>query len=210
MKLSILALVLLALPGLADARCVTAKDLAAGVAFKRADGRNGLAVAANGGVKVDYAFGAKTAWNDQRQTDRGIYEKTWGYTPTDDYIVGEGPGGGYDYKLKGKPPEPKAGQSWKTAIRVRESHYDGTESGGEVLEYVVQAVYSFQAVKQAKLSGCTYDIQPVEATFTGKGVHQTRRWIYFPQLGFGLETRFTDHGTGEDRQMGLTALKPRG
>lgn len=210
MKARILALILTVLPGLSHARCVTADDLATGIAFKRQDGRTGLATAEGKKVKIDYATNPQGAWQDLRITDRGIYEASWGWTPTEEYYVGGGPGGAYQYSIQGKPPEPAAGKSWETTIRVKESHYDGTESGGDVLRYSVKALYSYQPVKEAKLSGCTYRIQPVEATFTGKGVHQTRRWIYFPDLGFGLETRFTDHGTGEDRKLGLTALTPKG
>ncbi len=210
MKTHLLCLALLALPGLANARCVTADDLATGITFKRNDGRPGIAISEGGGVFIDYASPATTDWQDQRSTDRGIYEKNWAWTPSDEMVVGLGPGGGYRFTIKGKPPEPTAGNTWKTSIKVRASFPDGTESGGQVLTYTVQAIYSFQAIKEAKLSGCTYRIQPVEATFTGKTLHQTRRWIYFPDLGFGLETRFTDHSSGEDRQLGLTALKPKG
>ncbi len=210
MKTKVIAVLLALLPGLAEARCVTAEDLATGIAFKRQDGRTGLAVAQDGGVLVDYATNPKGAWQDLRKTDRGIYEATWAWTPTEEYYVGGGPGGGWQYAIQGKPPEPEAGATWKTTVRVTESHYDGTESGGPVLKYLLKAVYSFQDVKEAKLSGCTYRIQPVEATFTGKNTHFTRRWIYFPDLGLGLETRVTDHAGGEDRQLGLTALKPKG
>lgn len=210
MKTKLLALFLALAPGLAEARCVVAADLAKGITFKRQDGRTGLAIAKSGGITVDYATNPKGAWQDLRKTDRGIYEKTWAWTPTEEYYVGGGPGGGWEYNAFGKPPEPMPGGSWKTTVKVKEHHYDGTESGGPVLKYSLKAVYSFQEVKEAKLSGCTYRIQPVEATFTGKNTHVTRRWIYFPDLGFGLETRVTDHSGGEDRKLGLTALQPKG
>ena len=208
MKILVFTAALALLPGLVHARCVTAADLASGIAFKRQDGRSGLAQADGKGVTVDYATNATGAWQDLRQTDRGIYEASWAWTPTEEYYVGGGPGGGWQYGLQGEPPEPAPGESWTTSIRVRESHYDGTESGGPVLKYTLKAVYSYQAVKEAKLSGCTYRILPVEATFTGKNTHFTRRWIYFPDLGFGLETRVTDHQGGDDRKLGLTALTP--
>ena len=116
---------------------------------------SGLAIAKEGGVLVDYATNPQGAWQDLRKTDRGIYEKTWAWTPTEEYYVGGGPGGGWQYAIQGKAPEPEAGATWKTTVRVTESHYDGTESGGPVLKYPLKAVYSFQDVKEAKLSGCT-------------------------------------------------------
>jgi len=201
---------LLCLPTLAGADCVTPDDLATGIAFKRQDGRTGLAKSDGTGVTIDYATSQTSDWTDLRKTDRGIYEKTWAYMPSDAMFVGPGPGGGYAYSLQGKPPDPTAGTIWKTRVKVSASNDDGTESGGKTARYSLQATYSYQAVKEAKLSGCTYRVQPVEATFTSPGHHETRRWIYFPDLGFGLETRFTDHTTGEDRKLGLTALTQQG
>jgi len=210
MKFAFLSLLLLALPGSAAARCVTAQDLATGITFKRQDGRSGTAVADGPTIKVNYAAGSKTAWEDDRQTRMGIYELTWSWTPTDEYYVGGGPGGDFSYKLSGKPPLPKPGTSWKTRISVLQTQDIGIESGPIKTRYSYDVIYSFQDTAQAKLSGCSYTILPVEATFTGSGTHFTRRWIYFPDLGFGLETRMTDHTTGQDRKLGLTALQPRG
>lgn len=210
MRAFLLTLTLATLPGLASARCVKPEDLATGIAFKRQDGRTGLATASGKEVSIDYATNAKGAWTDRRKALRGIYETEWNSTPTEDYYVGGGPGGLFTYRLAGKPPVPKAGATWATRIKVTLSVDNGTEHGPEVTRSAVEATYSFQPVSEAKLSGCTYRIQPVEAVFLGKDSHATHRWIYFPDLGFGLETRVTDHRTGEDRKLGLTALKPKG
>jgi len=197
MKFPLLALVLLALPSLAAARCVTADDLATGITFKRQDGRSGTVVADGRNLEVSYAANSKTAWQDDRRTTMGIYELTWAWTPTDEYYVGGGPGGSYSYKFASKPPVPETRKSWKTKVNVIESQDIGIESGPIRTRYSYDVTYSFQETAQAKLSGCTYTILPVEATFIGKSDHFTRRWIFFPDLGFGLETRFTDHTTGE-------------
>ena len=193
-------------PALAD--CVTKDDLARGVAFKRQDGRAGLIKAKGKGFEIDYALGSKTAWQDQRSAIMGIYETALAVTPTDEYYVGGGPGGLYGYKFVKKPPVPTEGASWKSVVKVTDTQDNGTENGPEISKYSVDVVYSFQAVKEAKLSGCSYRIMPVEATFTGENTHLTQRYIYFPDLGFGLETRVTVHNSGEDRKLGLTALTP--
>ena len=203
---ALFALSLMASPALAD--CVTKDDLAVGVAFKRQDGRKGEIVSTGKGFAIKYAADSKTAWQDDRDSLMGIYDTTWSWTPTDEYYVGGGPGGYYSFKFSGKPPVPEAGGSWKTNVSVMETQDNGTENGPETFRYTLKVTYSFQDTKEAKLSGCTYTIQPVEATFTGKNTHLTRRWIYFPDLGFGLETRVTDHQGGEDRKLGLTALTP--
>jgi hypothetical protein len=203
---ALFALLLTATPALAD--CVTKADLAVGVAFKRQDGRKGEIVATGKGFAIKYAADSKTAWQDDRDSLMGIYDTTWAWTPTDEYYVGGGPGGYYSFKYSGKPPVPEAGEAWKTTVNVSETQDNGTENGPETFHYKLKVTYSFQDTKEARLSGCTYTVQPVEATFTGKNTHLTRRWIYFPDLGFGLETRVTDHQGGEDRKLGLTALTP--
>ena len=203
------ALLLLTLPNLAQARCVTADDLATGIAFKRQDGRSGLALAKGKTVDINYNANPTTAWRDKRVTDRGIYELTRGSYPSDEEIVGAGPGGYFEYRLSGKPPVPKAGSSWKTTVTTKTTSDAGTEAGPQVQRGKMTATYSFQAVTEATLSGCTYRIQPVEATFLAENTHTTKRWIYFPDLGFGLETRVTVHNTGEDRKLGLTSFRPK-
>jgi len=206
MKLSCLALILLTLPTLATADCVTPEDLVTGIAFKRQDGRSGTAIAEGKAVLIDYAVASKTAWHDQRRTTIGIYDLDWSWTPTDEYYVGGGPGGSYTYRFAGRPPVPTPGTSWKTTVSVKESQDIGIRSGPVVTRYSYDVTYSFQDTAEAKLSGCTYTIQPVEATFTGQNGHYSRRWIYFPDLRFGLETRQIDHRSGQDRKLGLTAL----
>lgn len=202
---ALFALCLIAAPALAD--CVTPDDLAKGVAFKRQDGHRGI-IQGGAVLAVDYASDSTTAWMDKRKTKAGIYEIDWSWTPTDEYYVGGGPGGYYEYKLSGKAPEPAAGTDWKTKVKVTEWQDYGLETGPEKTRYAYDAVFSFQAEKEVKLSGCPYRIIPVEATFSGKNAHFTRRWVYFTELGFGLETRTIDHQTGEDRKLGLTEMKP--
>lgn len=207
MRLTLCFALLLSSPALAD--CVTKDDLAVGVTFKRQDGRAGEIVSTGGkGYDIKYATEKTSEWQDDRDALMGIYESSWSWYPSDEMIVGSGPGGYYTFKIAGKPPVPEPGTSWKTTVKITDSQDNGSENGAQVTKHSVKAVYSFQPTKEAKLSGCTYTILPVEATFIGEDTHKTRRYIYFPDLGFGLETRFTDHSSGEDRKLGLTAMTP--
>lgn len=206
MKAAVFSVILSLLPAHVWAECVTAKDLSKGIVFKRQDGRTGIVSGQGADIAVNYAATSKTAWTDQRTTKLGIYELSWSYIPTDDYYVGGGPGGSWTYKFSGKPPVPVAGDSWKTRISVASHEDNGSEYGEKTVRSAVDATYRFLEVSTANLSGCTYRIAPVEADFSARGVSRTQRWIYFPDLGFGLETRVTDHQSGEDLKLGLTAL----
>lgn len=210
MKVAVFSVFLSMIPAQIWAECVTAKDLATGIVFKRQDGRVGLVSGSGSDIAVNYAATSKTAWTDQRKTKLGVYELSWGYTPTDDYYVGSGPGGSWTYRLSGKPPVPTAGQSWKTRISVESHEDDGSEHGEKTVRSAMDATYRFLDLSTAKLSGCTYVVLPVEADFKSKNTDFTRRWIYFPELGFGLETRMTNRMSGEDLKLGLTALTPKG
>ncbi len=200
MRHAILAACLTLLPLGALAECVTADSLAKGVSFKRADGRAGRVVARDGGIYVDYAAG-KGLWTDERQTLLGIYETNTTSFFSDEELIGSGDTR-QTWKFRGKPPVPKAGESWKTRISADAVTDNSSEQGYQEWSGKFDAVYSFLPEMEAKLSGCTYRAIPVEATFLGEDGGFTRRWLYFADLGFGLETK--RDGTGN----GLTALKP--
>jgi hypothetical protein len=194
-----LATCLAILPFAAAAECLTADSVKSGVVFKRADGRSGRVVAKEGGIFVDYAAG-KGMWTDQRQTKLGIYEldSTWFYS--DEELIGTG-ATSQTWEFRGKPPVPEAGESWKTRISDYTVTSNSSEQGYQDWSGKFDAVYSFLPEMEAKLSGCTYRAIPVEATFLGENGGFTRRWLYFADLGFGLETK--RDGTG----IGLTALQ---
>jgi hypothetical protein len=181
-----------------------AASITKGVAFTRADGRTGLARAKDGGIDIDYAVNSTTAWRDRRTTKAGIFEERWLSTPTDDYIVGGGPGGVYEYNRSGKEPSPTPGTTWATTLRQTLYTYDGTENGERSARARFKVSYSFLAAQEVTLSGCKYTAIPVE--LRGPNTKLIRRWMYFPDLGFGLETRMTDPETGKDRKLGLKAM----
>lgn len=192
-------LLLTAMPAAAD--CVTANDLSKGVVFARADGHKGRVIAKGDGVFVDYAAGAPV-WSDNRQTLLGIYElSSTHYRVEDPNMVG---GGSTDtvQSFRGKPPVPVAGQGWSGVVKAHVRQNNSSESGGYDYDDRFKVSYAFLAERTVKLSGCSYKAIPVEANFVGKDNSHTQRWLYFPDLGFGLETR----ENGVDN--GLTALKP--
>jgi len=202
------ALALLLLPTLAQARCVTADGLATGVICKREDGRTGLAQGDANTITVDCSTNSTGAWMDRRPTKLGIYQTSWAWTPTEDLDVGGGPGGNDADTFAGRPPVPAEGQSWQTSILVKEHHDDGTQSSGPITRYKLAATNTFLPVTEATLSGCAYRIQSIEATLTNPQITIKERFIYFPDLGFGLQTR-SSLAPGQDLRLGLTALTPK-
>ena len=204
MFLRTLALALLLSP-MAQAACLDATSIPKGVVFTRADGRSGIARASGGGIEINYAAKENFPWADHRQTTAGIFENAWTYAPTEEWIVGGGPGGTFEYRRSGKDPEPTPGTTWSTTIRLTFSHDNGTEYGPDITRSRTKATYSFLDAQEVTLSGCKYTAIPVE--LRGTGAKLVRRWMYFPDLGFGLETRMTDPETGHDLKLGLTAMK---
>lgn len=210
MRLRIILGLCLGLTLPAHAECVTADSLTKGVSFKREDGHTGVIRAAGKTFEIDYASNSNGIWRDKRLSRMGIYDTEWQSTPTNENYVGGGPGGDFSYKFRGKPPLPKADTLWSTTVSERKSQEVGLQSGPEVSRTSYKVTYSFLPSKTAKLSGCSYTVQPVEATFTNKNTDLTRRFIYFPDLGFGLETQVTDRKGNASRSLGLTALTPKG
>ncbi|GLS85774.1 hypothetical protein GCM10010873_07480 [Cypionkella aquatica] len=210
--LALCALLLTALP--AAAECVTPANLAKGVSFTRDDGRQGLIRSEDKRFAIDYAVNSNTAWADKRQSWLGIYDAEWTWVPTDTYQAEGGPGGTYSYRFATKPPMPAAGTTWDTTV---------TERGAQAVRFKLGPVaisqrdrtsytvnYRFMAETAAKISGCTYRVMPIEAIFKNQTTDLTRRWIYFPDLGFGLETQVTDRKGATSRALGLTSLTPKG
>ncbi|MES2432199.1 MAG: hypothetical protein V4586_00055 [Pseudomonadota bacterium] len=194
-------------PALAE--CVTPGSLANGVIFTREDGYHGLIRAVGDTFEIDYVTNPTGSLRDQRQSKLGIYDMYRNASPVDPSVPGFIPGdeGVYGYKFRAKPPIPKAGKTWGTKIHVLRS-YENMPTVKQVSSYKV--TYRYLATKTAKLSGCTYAIQPVEAHFIADYIDLTRRWIYFPDLGFGLETRVIDSNGKGNRELGLTSLTPKG
>jgi hypothetical protein len=191
----VLSLAVLA-PAMAEARCVEAGDLRAGITFKRQDGRLGLVRSGKdrGVVVVEYDSASGVS-RDMRRSLWGVYE-------TRTTLQGKGGETVISWKFEPRPQEPQAGGGWAGTVR------EGRRGAGEALQLpgfgalekdeleavrkgarVLRVSYSFLPERVVKLSGCRYRVVPVEAVFAGAGQGFSRRWVYFTDLGFGLETR---------------------
>lgn len=198
-----LALCLAALPTVTLAECLTADSAAKGVVFKRQDGSNGRLQTDGNTIVIDYVTG-REAWEDERTTTYGIYETRRYLNENEGYLVGSSPPL-WTWKFSPKVVVPKAGDGWAGKVKqvIRSVTY-----GDEMKEFVSEqkatykASYTFQAEKSVKLSGCTYRMIPVEAIFTAPGDSRSQRWVFFPDLGFGLETK------RDGAANGLVAMKP--
>lgn len=193
-----LTVILCLLPALGQADCLVQSDILGGVNFERQDGHLGQAVLNSDQLRINYASDA-ASYLDKRNTAIGIYETSWTWLPyeaeaTDQRLE-------YRYSYSGQPPLPQENITWKSEVTVQE-----TPTLGPPKTYVLNATYSFQPLRRANLSDCSYQVIPVEARFSGNGVDYTRRWFYFTELGFGLEVRVTDNLTGASRGLGLTRL----
>lgn len=192
LSLSIAALATPALirPGFAGS-CTSYASLERGIVFKRKDGTRGLARReSDGSVVIDYVNnqGDRT---DRRTVVKGVFETRRIYSDSEFPVVGSAPPE-FTWKYSPKPVEPEAGGSWSGKVNELR---DDVGYGAYMKEIhsrsrtTWKATYSFLQLGDANFSGCHYMTLPVEAVFTGEQGTRTQRWIYFPQLGFGIETK---------------------
>lgn len=191
----------------AAAACVTADTLATGVAFTRADGMGGLAVRDGADVLIEYRYTAPKGNRDERAGRFGIYETN---------TISEGKRrNGTALELRGRHEtvtrlspagkEPVPGQTFKMRWREITKACIGSECE-QIWRSWGTVTYRFLTSQTVRISGCAYEVIPVEATFFGTVPLYTTRWLYFPELGFGLETRVTDHMMETDMKLGLTSM----
>lgn len=170
------------------AACLGKTSIDNGVVFTRADGRHGHAIRQAGGIFIDYDTGPGP-WTDTRQTRLGIYEMSLSLYPQDDPdAVGGGPAD-TTRTFRGKLPEPVVGGVWSGNVKEKGWQNNSSQTGGYAFENRYVANFAFLPEISGKLSGCTYRAIPVEAQFTATTGSFTQRWLYFPDLGFGLETK---------------------
>ena len=112
------------------------------------------------------------------------------------------------YRFSAKPPQPEAGPEWSAKItRKRKGEIDGERVSDKSTEAVS---YRYEAPRSVSLGGCGYTVMTVTARFTADGVDYVLRYAYFPDLGFGLKTRWWDNTLFEaEVHYGITALSPR-
>ena len=206
LKTLLLFMVICGAPALVQARCVVAADLETGISFRREDGRAGLARRQGALVHVTYAV-STDAWRDDRLAVFGIYE-----TRADVHFDAlPSVGGGhprYDWVFAGKTPVPQPGQSWTTRVRETRREDIGTAVAPPPQRKRFAVTYAFLPAQDVTLSRCSYTVIPVEAAIGEGAGTNSQRWLYFPDLGFGLETRRPAHLPGKADRRGLLAMTP--
>lgn len=176
---------LLALP--ADALCLTAQSIDRGVVFRRADGHSGSAIRKDGQIFIDYAAedGVRI---DLRQTRFGIYETAMTQLFKDAPVMGAGTGL-FAQRFVGKLAEPVAGGGWRGEVEVQFDADNPSVVESLAQGWVWGAEFSFLPEFSGTLSGCTYRVIPVEVRFRTASRVFDQRFVYFPELGFGLESK---------------------
>ena len=196
------SMALLALP--AEAGCLTADSIDQGVVFRRADGHSGVAIRKDGQILIDYAAedGVRI---DQRQTRLGIYETAMTQLFIDEAAMGAGTEM-FAQRFAGKLAEPVVGGGWQGEVEVRFDADNPSVVNSLAQDWIYQADFSFLPEFSGKLSGCSYRIIPVEVRFRTASRVFDQRFVYFPELGFGLESK-RDGVT--NKVMSLKALPAR-
>lgn len=176
---------LLALP--ADAGCLTAGSIDQGVVFRRADGHRGSAIRKDGHIYIDYAAEAGVRI-DLRQTRFGIYETAMTQLFIDEAAMGAGTEM-FAQRFAGKLAEPVAGGGWRGKVKVRFDADNPSVVEPLAQDRVWDADFSFLPEFSGTLSGCSYRVIPVEVRFRTASRVFDQRFVYFPELGFGLESK---------------------
>lgn len=198
------ALATLTLPALlrpAAAACSMA-DLAKGISFKRQDGSRGLARReGDGSVVIDYVTN-RGSWTDYRRVKNGVFETSRIVEESEEPMVGAS-APTYSWSYSPKVITPEDGRVWtgkvKETVEVTISDEAGTV---QRQKRRWTASYTCSDPRVVTLSGCSYDALTVEASFVGEAGSRSQRWVYFPTLGFGLET------VRDGKANGIVAMGP--
>ncbi|MBL4929910.1 hypothetical protein [Fuscibacter oryzae] len=193
---------LLLLPRAALAATCKPLDLAKGIAFRRQDGSTGLARReADGWVTIDYVTN-RGAWIDQRRVKNGVFEVQRIVEESEEPMVGAS-APTFTWSHSPKIITPEDGATWAGTVKEEVEVTISDEAATvERTRAKWKAQYRCFDPREVKLSGCFYLALSVEASFTGKGSSRSLRWVYFPQLGLGLET------VRDGKENGITALTP--
>jgi hypothetical protein len=192
-----LTLAALAAPALirpAHAACKPV-DLAKGIAFTRKDGSKGVAKADGDEVRIDYVTN-RGAWTDIRFAKNGVFETSRTVEENEEPMVGSS-APTYSWTYSPKIIMPADGATWSG--RVRETvEVTISDENATVDRRRTQwkAMYRCFEPREVTLSGCAYQVLTVEAMFTGDNGGYNQRWVYFPALGLGLETRRNEVSNG--------------
>lgn len=197
------ALATLALPALirpAAAACAPL-SLEAGIAFKRKDGSKGIARTEGDHVFIDYVTN-RGAWTDVRQVKNGVFEVSRTVEESEEPMVGAS-APTYTWSYSPKIIAPSDGISWNG--RVKETvEVTISDEAATVERHKTRWTANYRCfdAREVTLSGCTHKALTVEADFMGVGGGRQLRWVYFPDIGLGLET------VRDGKANGIVALTP--
>lgn len=197
---------LLALATPATAACVAPGDLARGIVFQREIKGTGTAIQNGQNVQVNYRAGSSSG-SDMVVAKYGIYPKRGAAHDAPPGVIGAWFNSTSTYAFSGNPPAPQPGRSWQSTLTIRSKGDDQSGAFKSTQRYTV--TYQYEQPRQATLSGCTYSVLGVTARFTGEGRDWTDRYAYFPDLGFGVVTQYTNNQTGKSARYGITRMTPR-
>jgi hypothetical protein len=200
----ILPLAALAVPALTRMAAAACKpvDLVVGISFTRKDGSRGVARReGDGSVSIDYVTN-RGSWLDRRRVRNGVFEISRVVEESEDPVVGNS-APDYVWTFSRKLMEPADGASWSGRVKEVVSVTISDEKGTvERQRTSWSASYRCFDPREVTLSGCSYRALTVEASFSGELGEISQRWVYFPDLGLGLETRRNGVSNG------LVALGP--
>ncbi len=170
--------------------------------FKRQDGSHGRLQSVGDKIVIGYVTG-RDPWEDERTTLVGVYEQARDLNENEGDLVGSSPPS-WEWKFSPKVTVPQAGDGWAGTVKdVVQNVTYGAAMKANVPRFKTsyKANLAFLPETTAKLSGCTYRMIPGEAVFTGPDKSRSQRFVFFPDLGFGLETK------RDGAANGLVAMK---
>jgi hypothetical protein len=98
------------------------------------------------------------------------------------------------------PTAPVAGGNFATT-GVASGNFDGVKR-----TWAFSVAYSFDPEKTVTLSGCRYRTIGVNGNFNSGPANWAGRWVYFPDLEVGIQTKGKDSRTGEAWVNGIIGL----
>lgn len=181
-------------PALAGA-CIV-PDLDKGVTFKRKDGSVGIAQRERGGlVRIDYVTN-RGDWTDIRRVRNGVFEVSRIVQENELPIVGAS-APSYTWTHSPKPITLVDGVTWTGKVKeLREVTISDEAATVNSEKRRWQATYTCFEPREVTLSGCRLAALTVEAVFKDGTDTLRQRWVYFPAIDLGLETRRGDKTNG--------------
>lgn len=197
---------LMLLAGPAAAQCLTSANLEKGILFDRQGAGTASAIAVGDGVvQVNYDV-SRDGYTDLRNMAQGVYETSILTVAAPPDVVGAWSERTESRRHGGGFPAPEAGRIWETTITLEwdTSDFSGIPKSGRER---VTAVYAFLEPMDVTVSGCDYQVVPVELRLSGQALDYTTRYAYFPTLGVAIETRVTNHLTGTQTTNGIIGMR---